>query len=110
MYALFGTGDIAAYDCAGQELWKRNLGADYGKFAIMWIYGSSPLLFEGKLYVQVLQRTPAPVFPFQVTGGCWPSATPVPSGPRNDVQLSGAATVASPGGGGAGGTMASLKR
>jgi outer membrane protein assembly factor BamB len=60
VYALFGTGDIAAYDFAGQELWKRNLGADYGKFAIMWIYGSSPLLFEGKLYVQVLQRTPAP--------------------------------------------------
>jgi outer membrane protein assembly factor BamB len=26
----------------------------------MWIYGSSPLLFEGRLYVQVLQRTPAP--------------------------------------------------
>jgi outer membrane protein assembly factor BamB len=60
VYALFGTGDIAAYDFAGQELWKRNLGADYGKFAIMWIYGSSPLLFEGKLYVQVLQRNPAP--------------------------------------------------
>jgi outer membrane protein assembly factor BamB len=25
----------------------------------MWTYGSSPLLFNGKLYVQVLQRTPA---------------------------------------------------
>jgi len=60
VYALFGTGDLAAYDFAGKELWKRNLGADYGKFAIMWIYGSSPLLFDGKLYVQVLQRTPAP--------------------------------------------------
>jgi outer membrane protein assembly factor BamB len=60
VYALFGTGDLAAYNFAGQELWKRNLGADYGKFAIMWIYGSSPLLFEGKLYVQVLQRSPAP--------------------------------------------------
>jgi outer membrane protein assembly factor BamB len=60
VYALFGTGDLAAFDFAGQELWKRNLGADYGKFAIMWIYGSSPLLFDGRLYVQVLQRTPAP--------------------------------------------------
>jgi outer membrane protein assembly factor BamB len=60
VYTLFGTGDLAAYDFAGQELWKRNLGADYGKFAIMWIYGSSPLLYDGKLYVQVLQRTPAP--------------------------------------------------
>jgi outer membrane protein assembly factor BamB len=60
VYALFGTGDLAAYDFDGKELWKRNLGDDYGKFAIMWIYGSSPLLYKGKLYVQVLQRTPAP--------------------------------------------------
>ena len=26
----------------------------------MWLYGSSPLLYEGKLYVQVLQRSPVP--------------------------------------------------
>ena len=54
--ALFGTGDLAAFDLAGQELWRRNLGREYGKFANMWIYGSSPLLFEGRLYVQVLER------------------------------------------------------
>jgi outer membrane protein assembly factor BamB len=41
-------------------LWQRNLGADYGRFAIMWTYGSSPLLYDGKLYVQVLQRNPVP--------------------------------------------------
>lgn len=60
VYALFGSGDLVAFDFAGQELWRRNLGTDYGKFAIMWTYGSSPLLFDGKLYVQVLQRSPAP--------------------------------------------------
>jgi outer membrane protein assembly factor BamB len=60
VYALFGTGDLAALDFQGNVLWQRNLGNDYGKFSIMWIYGSSPLLFEGKLYVQVLQRNPAP--------------------------------------------------
>ncbi len=60
VYALYGTGDLVAFDFAGQELWKRNLGQDYGKFAIMWTYGSSPLLYGGKLYVQVLQRSPAP--------------------------------------------------
>src|SRR4030095_11631364 len=58
VYALFGTGDLAAFDFEGKELGKRNLGADDGKFAIMWIYGSSPLLYKGKLYVQVLQRSP----------------------------------------------------
>ena len=60
VYVLYGTGDLAAVDFAGQILWQRNLGADYGRFAIMWIYGSSPLLYDGKLYVQVLQRSPAP--------------------------------------------------
>lgn len=60
VYVLFGTGDLAALDFQGKVLWKRQLGADYGRFAIMWIYGSSPLLFDGRLYVQVLQRSPAP--------------------------------------------------
>ncbi|MES2572956.1 MAG: PQQ-binding-like beta-propeller repeat protein, partial [Verrucomicrobiota bacterium] len=60
VYALYGTGDLAAFDFQGELLWKRNLGDDYGRFSIMWIYGSSPLLFEGKLYIQVLQRSPAP--------------------------------------------------
>jgi outer membrane protein assembly factor BamB len=60
VYVLFGTGDIAALDFDGKILWKRQLGEDYGRFAIMWIYGSSPLLYDGRLYVQVLQRSPAP--------------------------------------------------
>jgi outer membrane protein assembly factor BamB len=60
VWVLFGTGDIAALDFEGKILWQRQLGNDYGRFAIMWLYGSSPLLFEGKLYVQVLQRNPAP--------------------------------------------------
>ncbi len=60
VFILYGTGDMAALDFDGKILWQRNLGTDYGHFAIMWTYGSSPLLLGGKLYVQVLQRTPAP--------------------------------------------------
>ena len=60
VWALFGNGALAALDFQGKILWQRNLGADYGRFAINWIYGSSPLLFDGRLYVQVLQRSPAP--------------------------------------------------
>lgn len=56
--ALFGTSDIAAYDFDGKEIWKRNIGQDHGRFSVMWIYGSSPLLWDNKLYVQVLQRDP----------------------------------------------------
>lgn len=58
--AMYGTGDVAAFDMEGKELWKRNLGDEGGKFAIMWLYGSSPLLYEGKLYIQVLQTSPVP--------------------------------------------------
>ena len=59
VWALVGTGQLAAFDMDGKALWQRDLGKDYGAFNIMWVYGSSPLLFAGKLYVQVLQRTPA---------------------------------------------------
>jgi outer membrane protein assembly factor BamB len=58
--SLFATGDLAAFDYSGQELWKRDLGKEYGRFAIMWMYGSSPMLYRGKLYVQVLQHNPCP--------------------------------------------------
>jgi len=59
VYVIFATGDLAAYDFSGNELWHRHLAKEYGRFAIQWIYGSSPLLFDGRLYVQVLQRKPA---------------------------------------------------
>ena len=60
VFSLFATGDLAAFDLTGQELWKRNLAKDYGRFANMWMYGSSPMLYGGKLYVQVLQHNPRP--------------------------------------------------
>ncbi len=59
VWALVGTGQLAAFDMDGKPVWQRDLGKDYGAFNIMWVYGSSPLLFGGKLYIQVLQRTPA---------------------------------------------------
>ncbi len=41
----FGNGDLAAYDCAGNRLWYRNLQNDYGKYTIWWGHANSPLLF-----------------------------------------------------------------
>jgi len=51
---LYGTGDLVAFDFEGAELWRRSVtgGSD---IAIQWGYASSPLLFGGRLYVQVLQ-------------------------------------------------------
>ncbi len=53
---FYGTGDLAAFDVAGQELWSRNLQKDFGDFAYQWTYSSSPMLYGGRLYIQVLQR------------------------------------------------------
>jgi outer membrane protein assembly factor BamB len=69
VYVLFGTGDFAALDFNGKVIWSRNLSSEYGRLSFNWIYGSSPLLFQGKLYLQVLQRNPAPAdYPGQAGG------------------------------------------
>jgi outer membrane protein assembly factor BamB len=47
---------MIAYDMKGEKIWQRNLSKDYGYFDLMWGYSSSPLLFENKLYIQVLRR------------------------------------------------------
>ena len=56
VWFYFGTGDLAAFDLEGKSLWARNIATDHGPFHYQWIYGSSPLLYEGKLYIQVLHR------------------------------------------------------
>lgn len=53
---FFGNGDLAAFDLAGKKLWQRNVQKDYGDFAFQWTFSSSPQLFGGKLYLQILQR------------------------------------------------------
>jgi outer membrane protein assembly factor BamB len=53
---FYGNGELAAFDFAGERLWSRNLQKDYGEFAFLWTFSSSPLIHAGKLYIQVLQR------------------------------------------------------
>jgi outer membrane protein assembly factor BamB len=40
----FGNGDLAAYDFAGKQRWKRNLQDDYGTYTIWWGHANSPLI------------------------------------------------------------------
>jgi outer membrane protein assembly factor BamB len=44
------------YDLGGNKKWARNIQKDYGAFAFLWTFSSSPLLLDGKLYLPVLQR------------------------------------------------------
>ena len=53
---FYSNGDLVSFDFAGNKLWSRNIQEDYGTFAFLWTFSSSPLLHNGKLYVQVLQR------------------------------------------------------
>jgi outer membrane protein assembly factor BamB len=54
VWVMTGTGILKGFDFAGKELWVRDIQKDYGQFGINWGYGSSPLLHNDSLYVQVL--------------------------------------------------------
>jgi outer membrane protein assembly factor BamB len=53
---FYGNGDLVCYDMDGKQKWARNIQDDYGDFAFQWTFSASPLLYDGKLYQQVLQR------------------------------------------------------
>ncbi len=55
-FYFYGNGELVAFDHAGKQLWARNLQKDFGDFAFQWTFSASPLLYGGKLYVEVLQR------------------------------------------------------
>lgn len=67
--AHFGNGDLAVYDFAGKQLWKRNLQEDYGAYTIWWGHANSPVLV-GDLLISVcmqdsladLQASPSPSY------------------------------------------------
>ncbi len=53
---FYANGDMVCYDFDGERKWARNIQKDYGPFAFLWTFASSPTLYDGKLYLQVLQR------------------------------------------------------
>jgi outer membrane protein assembly factor BamB len=56
VYFFYGTSDLVAFDFSGKQLWQRNIQKDYGSFAFLWTFSTSPLVHDGILYMQVLQR------------------------------------------------------
>jgi outer membrane protein assembly factor BamB len=53
---FYGQGSLVAYNFAGQEQWSRDLQEEYGEFAFQWTFSTSPVLHDGRLFMQVLQR------------------------------------------------------
>ena len=56
IYFFYGNGELAAFDFSGKKVWARNLQKDYGAFAFLWTFSTSPTIADGRLYMQVLQR------------------------------------------------------
>ena len=54
-----GTGDLASFALDGKKEWHRNIQKDHGRFAFLWTFSTSPVLHDGRLYMQVLQRNSA---------------------------------------------------
>ncbi|MGA2258116.1 MAG: PQQ-binding-like beta-propeller repeat protein [Thermoguttaceae bacterium] len=53
---FYGNGDLVCFNLDGSTRWRRNIQKDYGTFAFQWTFSSSPTLYDGKLYLPVLQR------------------------------------------------------
>ena len=54
VWVMTGTGVLTQFDFDGKKGWTRDIQADYGQFGLNWGYASSPLLFQGALYLPVL--------------------------------------------------------
>jgi outer membrane protein assembly factor BamB len=53
---FYGNGDLVAFDFTGRKLWAKNMQQEYGDFCFGWTFSSSPQLYDGRLYFQLLQR------------------------------------------------------
>lgn len=54
VFAFFGSGDLAAFDFSGKQIWKTNLQNTYGKFDLNFVMSSTPLLDGDRLYLQLI--------------------------------------------------------
>ena len=64
VWVLTSTGLLRRFDMNGNLQWMRDIQADYWRWGLNWGYGSSPLLHEDSIYVQVLHgmRTDDPSY------------------------------------------------
>lgn len=53
VYFIYGSGNLVGLDIDGNILWSRNLEEKYGNISNKYGYSSSPLLYDGMLYIIV---------------------------------------------------------
>ncbi|WP_417850804.1 PQQ-binding-like beta-propeller repeat protein [Thalassoglobus sp.] len=54
VWCFFGTGDLACYTVDGEEVWAYNVQEKYGRFSIQFGMTSTPILYKGDLYLQLI--------------------------------------------------------
>ncbi len=54
VWAVTGNGVVACLNMDGKVTWTREIQRDYGEFGLNFGYASSPILYDGKLILQVL--------------------------------------------------------
>ncbi|MBN2684769.1 MAG: PQQ-binding-like beta-propeller repeat protein [Pontiellaceae bacterium] len=57
---MFSNGIVVRYSREGEELWRKDLFAEYGPYPASWSYSSSPLLHDGTLFIPVLRLDELP--------------------------------------------------
>jgi outer membrane protein assembly factor BamB len=60
VWAFVGSGELGCFDFAGNEVWKIDLQKLYGRFKIQFGMHTTPLLYEDRLYLQLIH-----------SGGAW---------------------------------------
>jgi outer membrane protein assembly factor BamB len=54
VWAFVGSGELGCFDFDGNETWKINLEERYGRFRIQFGMHSTPVLYEDRLYLQLI--------------------------------------------------------
>jgi outer membrane protein assembly factor BamB len=54
VWTFMGEGTLACYTVTGQQVWKQNVQDAYGKFSIQFGMSSTPVLEDGKLFLQLI--------------------------------------------------------
>jgi outer membrane protein assembly factor BamB len=54
VWIMTGVGFLTCFDFDGAQIWQRNIEKDYGAFGVNHGYASTPLLYDGRLFIQVL--------------------------------------------------------
>ncbi|MDZ4821683.1 MAG: PQQ-binding-like beta-propeller repeat protein [Planctomycetota bacterium] len=52
VWSFMGSGDLACFDFDGKPIWSKNLQKEYGNFDIQFGMSSTPVLHDGKLFIQ----------------------------------------------------------